>query len=364
MIEAKIVAHSKNDKGDELISFELTFPHIILPEILTHRMFSRNTSSSRAIPLKKMIEVVDKNPFIPIAFQKSHTGMQGMNYIEDNYSIEKRINQWVNAKFWAITQAEKLGLKELEYIKTDVDCVSKQLCNRLLEPFMWTKMLMTTGKEGLMNFFDLRCPKYKWNGEIYHSWKSLIRDLLNQGYNRDMDIIKELENYSLIDKLKINESQAEIHIQALAELMYDSYNESEPQLLKGNQWHIPYNDKISDKDIEEYVIKNEIVPFGFEDVEKLHTKIKIATAMAARVSYTTINDEKELYIDKMIKLHDKLIELKHNSPLEHCAKCLDEEDYYLYSKGKDGSDEHQHGWVDNFKGFCSYRNLIKNNKKL
>lgn len=87
--------------------------------------------------------------------------------------------------------------------------------------------------------------------------------------------------------------------------------------------------------------------------------LKIATAMCARVSYTTIDDNKEANIERMLKLHDKLIQERHDSPLEHCAKCLTTEEYFLYSKGKDGSREHEHGWVDNFRGFQSYRNMIK-----
>ena len=70
MIKAEIVAHSLSPQGDELISVLCTFPRIILAEVNTHRMLSKNTSSSRAIPFKKMVESVQNNPFIPIAWQK------------------------------------------------------------------------------------------------------------------------------------------------------------------------------------------------------------------------------------------------------------------------------------------------------
>ena len=70
MIKAEIVAHSLSPQGDELISILCTFPRIILAEVNTHRMLSKNTSSSRAVPFSKMIEAVKNNPFIPIAWQK------------------------------------------------------------------------------------------------------------------------------------------------------------------------------------------------------------------------------------------------------------------------------------------------------
>lgn len=69
-ISATIVADSLNPQGDRLISVLCTFPRIILSEVNTHRMLSKNTSSSRAIPFNKMLEAVQNDPFIPIAWQK------------------------------------------------------------------------------------------------------------------------------------------------------------------------------------------------------------------------------------------------------------------------------------------------------
>ena len=65
-----IVGHSLSPQGDELITVLATFPRIILSEINTHRMLSKNTSSSRAIPFEKMLEAVQNNPFIHFAWQK------------------------------------------------------------------------------------------------------------------------------------------------------------------------------------------------------------------------------------------------------------------------------------------------------
>ena len=82
VIKAEIVAHSINEQGDELISVLVTMPRIILSEMNTHRMLSKNTSSSRAIPFAKMVETIQNDPFIPIGWQEDHKGMQGTKYLD------------------------------------------------------------------------------------------------------------------------------------------------------------------------------------------------------------------------------------------------------------------------------------------
>ena len=150
MIKAEIVAHSLSPQEDELISVLCTFPRIILAEINTHRMLSKNTSSSRAIPFKKMVEAIKNDPFIPIAWQKEHTGMQGYDYFNVE---ESKINRqvWLEARDSAVENAQQIHNYE----------ITKQLANRLLEPFMWTTMLITGSKEGWDNFHSLRNPIYE-----------------------------------------------------------------------------------------------------------------------------------------------------------------------------------------------------------
>ena len=72
-INAKIVADSINAEGKRITSFILTYPRFIHSELMTHRVFSRNSASSRAIPFNKMVEMVETDPFIPIAWQKEHS---------------------------------------------------------------------------------------------------------------------------------------------------------------------------------------------------------------------------------------------------------------------------------------------------
>ena len=70
LISAEILADSLNQFVERITTMKLIFPRIILAEFNTHRMFNRNSASSRAIPLHKMIKAVEENPFIPIAWQK------------------------------------------------------------------------------------------------------------------------------------------------------------------------------------------------------------------------------------------------------------------------------------------------------
>ena len=220
-INAEIVAHSTNQFGDELISVLCTFPRIILAEVNTHRMLSKNTSSSRAIPFHKMVKAVQENPFVPIAWQKDHKGMQGTEYLVDR-KHENAVYEWLKARDFAVKQANIMNS----------DGVTKQLANRLLEPFMWTTMLITGSKEGWDNFFSLRLSEYHFFDKKYRSKKDAIKDG-----------IFDYQDYSW---LYANKGQAEIHIMDLAEKIYDEYQNSVPLQLKENQWHIPFITVVED----------------------------------------------------------------------------------------------------------------------
>lgn len=361
MIKAEIVAHSLSPQGDELISVLATFPRIILAEVNTHRMLSKNTSSSRAIPFEKMVEAVQTNPFIPIAWQKHHSGMQGIEYFTDEKDIYRYFyveQVWRDARRRAIDVAKDLHSSK----------VTKQLCNRLLEPFMWTTMLITGSREGWDNFFNLRCPKYEYKlgAEIYnfYSWKDMIKFIKNSTDNQDY--INQWKNTTLVEKLKLNKGQAEIHIMALAESIWDSINESIPKQLKAGEWHIPFEDKIQ-LDLDATVNNKELIG-GKEYIENV---VKISTAMAAHTSYTTVGNEPVKSYEKWIELHDKLIAYNppHSSPMEHCARVMNNYEYNSFIKGQTDYDEEldlnkcykkSKGWCYNLKGFISYRHMIDN----
>ena len=108
MIKAKIIADSKNPQGDRITTMEVTFPRFILAEFNTHRMFSRNSASSRAIPFEKMVKMVEEDPFIPIKWMKDHKGMQGTEYFEKGAALK---SMWLKARDEATRHAEFLNIK-------------------------------------------------------------------------------------------------------------------------------------------------------------------------------------------------------------------------------------------------------------
>jgi len=329
MFKCEILCDSLSPQGDRLTTFKVTYPRIIHAEMLRHRMFSRNVASSRAIPFKKMLKDVQENPFIPIAWQKDHKGMQGTEYLISKDHIEDAELEWVTARDWAIDCAERLNSAG----------ATKQLCNRLLEPFVWTTELITTSEEGLMNFFELRCPQYEHSPT--NMWFKSKKDAIK--FDRHFSYLRDSEWF------QCNKSQAEIHIQAIAEMMWDAYNESIPKQLQLGEWHIPFGDKMD---------LTKIHPLNYS-LKDSFTQIKIATARCARISYETLGDEPKIDYEADIKLHDRLVESSHWSPFEHCARVMDEDEFYTFSKGQDGQKSAEHGWCRNFKGFIQYRHLIE-----
>ena len=217
---------------------------------------------------------------------------------------------------------------------------------------MWTTMLITGSREGWNNFFELRCPSYKIDdidNTRFKSWKDLISFI--KGRDKvDDSVIESYEQFSVIEKLQKNKGQAEIHMMALAEAVYDSVNESTPKQLKAGEWHIPFEDKI---------IEN-AYNTGLLDIRNEYTltKVKISTAMAAHTSYTIVGGEVVKSPEKWIELHDKLVayDPPHSSPLEHVAQVPNQYEYDMALK------EEEKGWFYNLKGFKSYRYIIEHQK--
>lgn len=202
MVKSEVILRTKNKKGFIATTFVVEFPRIILPEVLTHRAWSRNTSSSRAVPFKKVLEQVINNPFVPVYWQKSHTGMQGNEYFTGEYEARLK-KMWIKYRSECINTAIKLNALN----------VSKQIVNRILEPFVLCKMIITTGEEGLINFFNLRCPIYECKKD-----------------QKKLDITK-------------SKSMAEVHMQLLAQSMYLSVNNSN---IVRSDTHIPFYDDIKE----------------------------------------------------------------------------------------------------------------------
>lgn len=144
MISAKIILDSINPNGDRLTTMEVVMPRIILAEFNTHRKFSRNSASSRAVSVKKKIEEVRNNPFIPVKWTQNEKGMQGQPVVDEEI-LEIGKNTWLDARNYAAIFAAYLDIRGFH----------KQICNRLLEPFLWHTVLVSSTEWN--NFFIQRC---------------------------------------------------------------------------------------------------------------------------------------------------------------------------------------------------------------
>jgi len=142
----KVLCDSSSYSGVRLTTLEVTLPRIVLAEFNTHRMFSRNSASSRAIPIEKQIKRIMEDPFIPEYLGKNQKGMQAAEELTGKVR-EEAISNWLLARDKAVTQAK---------ILLDLG-VHKQLTNRLLEPWMWQTILVTATEWN--NFFALRRHK-------------------------------------------------------------------------------------------------------------------------------------------------------------------------------------------------------------
>lgn len=261
MISAKIVADSIGPNGIRLTTFVLTYPRFIHAEFMTHRVLSRNASSSRAIPVKKQIQMVVSEPVIPLAFTKNKAGMQGGEALSGDMH-DQAVKIWLEARDAMAKYAGMLA--DLE--------VHKQYANRLLEPFANITVVATATDWD--NFFALRC------------------------------------HY-----------MAQPEINALADQMYGQYTLNKPDQLKEGEWHLPFVD-ISDKLGYFGVNPEEIVLTQDQMKENL---IKMSVARCARVSYLnhegkspSFEEDAKLY-DRLLGSAPI-----HASPAEHQAKAMPE----------------------------------------
>lgn len=130
---ARVVADSLSTANERIITLEVTFHRFMLPEFNTHRVFSRNSASSRAIPTKTMLERVLASSAQPLVWRYNQPGMVGGDYLSREDEVAARAI-WDNARDDAVRHAQRL---------TDLG-VHKSVVNRLIEPFSWHTVVVTS----------------------------------------------------------------------------------------------------------------------------------------------------------------------------------------------------------------------------
>lgn len=143
-ITASVVEDSLAPNGIRLTTFQLKYPRLVHSEFMTHRVFSRNASSSRAIPVARVIEQVRTNPAMPVHWGRNQPGMQAHTEFEKEYDREWCKALWVRAANAAADIAEEMMNFGLH----------KQVANRVLEPYQFMHVVVTATE--WENFFDLR----------------------------------------------------------------------------------------------------------------------------------------------------------------------------------------------------------------
>lgn len=250
---AKCLVHYEN-----LWTFELTYPRYIHSEFMTHRMFSRNASSSRAIPVSKVIQQVASNPVIPPKVYMNKAGMVG-DVEADTTDTVAFYNLWLDAATNAVKTAK--GMEELG--------IHKQHINRILEPFQFIHVIVTATEWS--NFFRLR---------LAPDAQPEMQELANAIYDE-------------MDKYKYG---------SFGYIAVGGYG-SPCEIISGDSTVVtlPY---VTEEDIRKVGAENYI------------TLMKVSSARCARVSYNN-HDGSKPDIEKDLKLFERLSEGGHMSPLEH-----------------------------------------------
>ena len=178
-ISATIVQDSIN-KGKRITTFELDYPRFIHSELMTHRMFSRNAASSRAIPVDKMLEHIIQYPAVPVYWGKNMPGMQSKEELEGTQLAQAKL-AWSSAVESAVSHSKEMLAAGLH----------KQYANRNTE-FAQTMKTVVTATEW-DNWFELR-----------------------------------------------NHGDAQNDIHELASLMHEALKKSIPMEITDKEWHVPY----------------------------------------------------------------------------------------------------------------------------
>lgn len=308
---AKIIKDSISN-GVRISTYILEYPRFIHSEFMTHRVFSRNAASSRAIPTKDIIRNIRENPAEAVWWGKAMGGMQAKEQLT-GWKLNLAKGIWATARNAAILLAwafHWLGLH-------------KQLANRILEPFQNIRVVVTSTEWN--NFFALR-----------------------------------------------NHPDAQPEFKILAELLWYEQQQSTPIELKPGQWHIPYVETLNHVNGDVIYI-NPRIKEGNVIIEQLTLEqaLMVSASMAAQESYRKSDNS----LEKASSIYSRLIDSQpvHASPVEHQAQAMDFTSALelpigygpatTFMRGNPGIthiDRNGNFWSGNFRGWIQNRQTIPN----
>lgn len=319
-IKATVLKDSICHSNARLTTFEIEYPRIVLAELNTHRMLSKNSSSSRAIPFDKMVQQLTGRP---VRFGQANPGMQDKGEDFDapvrlypevtGYDLHDYFGTpheaWDEAKDHAIYFAQEF--KEAGY--------HKQVYNRPLEPFQMMKTVISATE--WENFFWLR-----------------------------------------------DHEAADPSLAELARVIREARDKSIPAFLGPGEWHLPYveTEREDDDSLSYKIVLDE--ELGGVQYLPFSDAIKVSAARCAAVSFRNV----DYGLEKCQQVYERLVgdDRKHASALEHQATPMKKTDGSYNSlwpatweEGVSHIDKEYTLWSGNFKGWIQHRKLIPGENK-
>lgn len=307
-ISATVVCDSLSPAGVRLTTVQVTAHRFILAEINTHRMLSRNYRSSRAVPVKKLLEEVRTNPAMPVFWGKNQAGMQAAEELTGT-ELAMVKTMWRSAANSAVAWAEGMAQVGLH----------KQTANRVLEPFLYVHGVITATEWD--NFFGLRLHR-----------------------------------------------MAMPEFKALADAIWPAIKHSVPMNLEPGQWHLPY---VGPTDHNRLWCEREDKSENLNAAEVQRRLLITSVARCARVTASSFETGKESTWSEDLRTYARLnipgtdyhdpSEPIHASPAEHQA--TPDKNYHLnsiemfdpYYRGYRWETPQEHG---NFTGWRQYRKML------
>lgn len=301
-ISASIVADSIAANGTRIVTFELEYPRFIHSEFMTHRVFSRNAASSRAIPIAASIKLIEDDIAMPIHWGKNQPGMSAKEECTELVKYKRFLffkKSYTAVAFWKFASKSVIKLAKA----LAAAGFHKQIVNRLLEPFSHIKVVVTSTE--YENFFWLRDHK-----------------------------------------------DAQPEIAKLASIMKSLYDSSTPIRLNDGDWHLPYYLDGYWAPSAQQALFDEVD----QDGNTLAQAIAISSSCCAQVSYRKTDST----LEKAIAIYDRLVGgmPPHFSPFEHQATPIEAGATFESNTDITHIDRAGNAWCGNFKNWTQYRQIL------